>query len=170
MGDVQDGSSGNPIVELVDSSTTGDARTTTVRALGDELDPPIAPASLIDLETRASVCDLHQLVRRHGSTFTFETYGPSEAPSAGRYALQSWWLPEAFHLVTDATRVWTEARYGTGELPDTGPDFCYLTFETLNVGDRAFTDGRGSWISLSGYDLYIARDVLRLRRQPPPVG
>jgi hypothetical protein len=110
------------------------------------------------------------LVHREGSAFTFETYGQKEPPSAGRYVLQSWWIQDAFDLVTDATRVWTEASYGSSIFPATGPDFCCLTYETFNEGDAAYTDGRGSWISPSGYDQYIARDLLRLRRRLSPHG
>jgi hypothetical protein len=71
--------------------------------------------------------------------------------------MQSWWMPA---LATGVGRTWVDGRYD-----DAGPDFCYLTYETLHVGDHAYTDGRGTCISRSGYDDYIVRDVLRLRRR-----
>jgi hypothetical protein len=165
MEEVRDSGSGNPIVELLASSAIGNVRSTTVRLLGAEPAAPIAPASLIDPTARRGVLELHRLVGRSTAELTFETYGSTDPPPPGRYVLQGWWMQDAYEFVTDLDRNWSESRYD-----DTGPDFCFLTYESLGVGEIAYTDGRGNWISSSGHELYIVRDVLRLRAGPPAAG
>lgn len=167
MSDRRDAATGNPIVELVASRIDGDVRTTSVR--GELPAEPIAPASLIDPRSQHVVLELHRVVGTSASESTFETYGNTGTPPEGAYVLQPWWLPEAFDLVTDTSRVWMTAPYpgdAAGPFPDNGPDYCLLTYESLKPGEIAFTDGRGSWISPAGYGKFIESELLRLRGKP----
>jgi hypothetical protein len=163
----RDAETGNPIVEVVASSIDGDVRTTFVR--GELPAAPIAPASLIDRMSRDVVLELHRLVEASASGMTFETYGNTGTPPDGAYVLQPWWLPEAFDLVADASRVWVRAPYpgdSAGSFPDHGPDYCLLTYESLKPREVAYTDGRGSRISPAGYRKFIESDLLRVRGRP----
>jgi hypothetical protein len=144
-----------------------DVRTSVVRLGGELPTEPIAPATLIDPATKRPVIALHRLVRADGPDVAFETYGITVSPPVGKYLLQSWWVPDALALVADVLREWVRARYpgdATGPFPDHGPDFCVLTYETFEPGDDAYTDGRGAWVSVAGYQKYIEDDLLRLRR------
>lgn len=159
---------GQALVDLVSSRLASDVRTTTVRLHGELPPEPIAPAGLYHQLPWLSVLDLHRLVRIEASELTFETYGPTDAADPGEYVLQSWWIPDALALVADPSRTWIEAQYPvddvTGPYPDAGPDFCLLTYESLQPGEIAYTDGRGAWISRQGYETYVAKDLLRIRR------
>jgi hypothetical protein len=169
MDDLRDAATGNPIVDLIESSSDGDVRTTVVRVGAVQPAPPVAPASLIDRDARLAVVHLHRVVRASAHEIVFETYGSTTAPSPGSYVLQSWWLPDALALVADRSREWFQAPYpgdGPSELPDHGPDYCFLTYESLAPGEAAYTDGRGAWVSVHGFEEYIAGDLLRFRTKP----
>jgi hypothetical protein len=159
-----DSATNNPIVDLLTTGIDGDVRTTVVR-LDGALPVAVAPAVLIELDSRRPALQLHRLTHFDDGTATFETYGLSEDVPVQSYVLQSWWAPDALELVKDTTRAWTSATYGQdgGPYPDDGPDFCVLTYESLEPGTPAYTDQRGSWISVEGYERFIAGDLLRLR-------
>jgi hypothetical protein len=165
----RDGVTGNPIVELIGSAIESDVRTTVVRILSQSLGDATAPASLISLASRRPVLDLHRLIGSTAAEMTFETYGVTDSPPQSTYVLQPWWLPDAHAIVTDTSRVWMLATHPgetRGSLPDHGPDFCFLTYQTFEPGEAAYTDGRGTWVSRAGYEDYIAGDLLRLRSRP----
>jgi hypothetical protein len=167
--DHQDADTGNPIVDLIDSNSVRDVRTTRVRVRGDLPADPIAPASLIGLDPRRVVIELHRVVGTFGREIVFETYGDTSTPPRDSYVLEGWWMPDGFALVADTSRVWIRASYpGDHEsaFPALGPHFCFLTYEQLVPGEPAYTDGRGAWVSVSGYEKYIAGDLLRLRIKP----
>lgn len=80
-------------------------------------------------------------------------------------------LIDPISLVADTSWVWVHAPYpgdSAGPLPDHGPDFCLLTYESLEPGEVAYTDGRGSWVSPAGYKKFIESDLLRLRGRQGP--
>lgn len=156
-------------MDLIDSNSEGDVRTTKVRVRGDLPADPIAPASLIGLDPRRVVIELHRVVGTIGREIVFETYGDTPTPPRDAYVLQRWWMRDGFALAADTSRVWIRASYpGQGEsaFPALGPHFCFLTYEQLVPGEPAYTDGRGAWVSVGGYEKYIAGDLLRFRTKP----
>ena len=72
MDDLRDAATGNPIVELIESSNDGDARTTVLRVGAVQPAPPVAPASLIDRDARLAVIHLHRVVRASAHEIVFE--------------------------------------------------------------------------------------------------
>jgi hypothetical protein len=159
-----DKATGNPIVELTASSIDGEIRTTTVR-IDKPLNAAAAPATLIDLATRAPVLELHRIAHEGNEEVAFETYGTTADAPTGPYVLQPWWAPYALALVLDRSRTWTLAEYpsgAAGDLPDLGHDFCPLTYASCEPGTDAYTDTKGAWISVEAYESFIAGDLLRL--------
>jgi hypothetical protein len=92
----------------------------------------------------------------------------SGAPNPGRN-VRGAVAVQGFEMQAWCARVWIRASYpGQGEsaFPVLGPHFCFLTYEQLVPGEPAYTDGRGAWVSVGGYEEYIAGDLLRFRTRP----
>jgi hypothetical protein len=154
---------GQTRVDVVTSDLRDDVLTTTVRVVEGQLPgAPLAPAGLYRNAPWREVLRLHRLVGASLDEATFETFDATETGLPGRYILQSWWTPDGLDMVSDMARVWRASRYAEDRA---NADFCLLSFQTFNAGDEAFTDGRGSWISLAAHHRFIERDELRLRHR-----
>ena len=132
-----------------------DVLTTDVRVVEGQADDLESPASMFK-QAIGDGLDLHRCARATRESMTFLTFGNSPEPTVGdECVIQWWWIPGTQQILRDAPG-WT---------PRTVEEhwFCPLTYENLEVGEVAYTDGRGHWISVSGWEKFVRDDVLRLR-------
>jgi hypothetical protein len=134
----------------------GDALTTRVRVTEGGIPADLDnPASLFR-DTVGDGIELHRGARNGRDELVFRTFGDSDPPAAGEeFRIQWWWIPGTQQMLLDAP----EWRRGTV----TEHGFCPLTYENLDAGDEAYTDDRGNWISVTGWEQFVRDDGLRLR-------
>jgi hypothetical protein len=142
------------IVESADRDL--DTLTTRVRvtegAIPDDLDNP---ASLFRTEVGDGI-ELHRGAQIGPDELVFRTFGDCDVPANGsERSVQWWWIDGTQQMLLDAPE-WRR---------DTVMEhsFCPLTYENLDAGDEAYTDGRGNWISVTGWARFVREDLLRLR-------
>ena len=153
-----------PIVQVVDTSQTGDVTTTRVRLVAGGLpSEPIVPAGLYTEDRDDErVFELHTVARwEPGGTIVFESYGEDDAPalSGKRVIFRPRWTRESWRAVTDRQLEWHRVAYDDGH-----SEHCLLTWETIARGEIAYCSSRGDWVTAAAYDCYIRDDVLRVRR------
>lgn len=73
----------------------------------------------------------------------------------GRYWLQYRWTPDQFAALRGP---WHPAIVASDAI-----EYCDLTYETLNVGDPAYANEEGSWISVAAWEELVRDDRLRYR-------
>lgn len=142
---------------IVESAVrNGDTLTTRLRvtegAIPDDLN---SPASLFRTKVGDGI-ELHRGARGGPDVLVFRTYGDCDVPPSGsEYRIQWWWIDGTQQMLLDAQE-WRR---------DTVTEhwFCPLTYENLDHGDEAYSDGRGNWISVSGWEMFVRDDRLRLR-------
>lgn len=122
-----------PAVEILAIEQVGKGvNRLTLRLLEPELvAPPLAPASLVPLTGDWRVIlELHRIMDGSDDTWTFATSDQRTPPEPGsELGLQQWWIPDAFEIVADTSRRWTEAMFD-----DTAPDFCLSAIRVLTSG------------------------------------
>ena len=142
------------IVESADRDL--DTLTTRVRVtegtVPDDLDNP---ASLFRTEVGDGI-ELHRGAQIGPDELVFRTFGDCDVPANGsERTVQWWWIDGTQQMLVDAPE-WRQDRV-------TEHGFCPLTFENLDVGDEAYTDGSGNWISVTGWERFVRDDLLRLQ-------
>ena len=134
----------------------GDTLTTRVRVIEGDIPADLDdPASLFRVKVGDGI-ELHWGARNGPDELVFRTFGDSDPPAAGdEFRIQWWWIPGTQQMLLDALE-WRR---------DTVTEhwFCPLTYKNLDQGDEAYTDGSGHWISVSGWELFVRDDRLRLR-------
>ena len=113
------------------------------------------PASLLDPELGDGI-ELHSAQRTGSQELTFTTFGEATPPLTGTlYVIQWWWAPGTREMLIAAPS-WRRAAV-------TDHWFCPLTYDNLDEGDEAYTDDRGNWISVRGWERFVRDDDLHLR-------
>jgi hypothetical protein len=147
-------------VEILADDQDGPTRRVVVRLLEPErLHPPLAPASLV-VEGEGSSIELHRLLDATEGVCNFATRDTRDLP-AGRgsvVGLQPWWTLDVLDLVADTSRRWRAATFDD----DLFSDFCPLSWDGFNDGDRIWTDG-SRCICPSCHSKFIVGDYLGIR-------
>ena len=144
-------------VRVVVESTQhgGDSLTTRVRVIDGQIPEDLdSPASLFHAQIGDGI-ELHRGMRIGSDELLFRTFGDTAIPPEGRqYLVQWWWTPGTRQMLLDAP----EWRRGTVD----HHWYCPLTYQSLDQGEDAYTDGLGNWISVSGWEKFVRDDRLRL--------